>query len=187
MTSLEITGLTSTTIFRARVETNLCLSTTEVFEVKIKELPEPVIFFEKGLLNTIDGDYTYLWYKNDILIATTVVNRVRIQGAGNYRVVIENENGCQAASTLYRFPQQLRTSDIRVFPNPSSYLVSVIMKNIEGFARVELRTSSGMLVKSQMVYDGYGEFDVSDIAKGTYLIVITDKYGQSLVERLVVN
>ncbi|WP_373520119.1 choice-of-anchor J domain-containing protein [Aquiflexum sp.] len=185
----EITAspINASASFRVLMESNLCFAYSEVFETELVELPQPVIYFERGLLNTIEGDYTYYWYKNDILITTTIVNSTRIQGAGNYKVIIENESDCQSISESFRFPQQIRIGSVRVFPNPSSYLVSVITKNIEGLVNVELFTSAGAKIASKLTDEGYAEFDVSGLAKGVYLIVITDRNGQSTVERLLVD
>ncbi|WP_373495797.1 endonuclease/exonuclease/phosphatase family protein [Aquiflexum sp.] len=184
---ITISDINASASFRVLMESNLCFAYSEVSETALIELPQPVIYFEAGLLNTIEGDYTYYWYKNDILISTTTVNATRTQGAGNYEVVIENEFGCQSISETFRFPQQIRIGSVRVFPNPSSYLVSVITKNIEGLVNVELLSSTGSKISNQLTNEGYVEFDVSGLAKGVYLIVITDKTGQSTVERLLVD
>ncbi len=184
---ITVSAIRASASFRVLMESNLCFAYSDVSETSLVELPEPVIYFERGLLNTIEGDYTYYWFKNNVLISTTTVNSTRIQGAGNYEVVIENELGCQLKSETFRFPQQIRTGSIRVFPNPSSSIVSVITKNIEGLVNVELLSSSGVKITSELTENGYVEFDVSGLAKGVYLLVITDRNGQSTVERLFVD
>lgn len=184
---ITIAAINASASFRVLMESDFCFAYSEVSETALIELPQPVIYFEGGLLNTIEGDYTYFWYKNDVLISTTTANATRINGAGNYKVVIENELGCQSVSETFRFPQQMRTGSVRVFPNPSSYLVSVIINNIEGLVNVELLSSTGAKITGQVTDEGYAEFDVSGLAKGIYLIVITDRHGQSSVERLLVD
>lgn len=187
MTSISLENLRVDASFRAVLRSNLCQANTELFEVSIQSLPEPVILFEAGYLISIEGDYVYHWFKDDVLIATTSENRIRIQGTGNYRVTIENALGCQAVSETFRFPRQLQSNSIRVYPNPSSYIVSVIIRNAEGMTNIELRTSAGSRIQNILTDSGYAEFDVSTLAKGIYLIVITDQYGQSVVERLIVD
>ncbi|WP_194973085.1 endonuclease/exonuclease/phosphatase family protein [Aquiflexum lacus] len=184
---ITISAINASASFRVLMESNLCFAYSDVSETALVELPEPVIYFERGLLNTIQGDYTYYWYKNDVLISTTTVNATRIQGAGNYEVVIENELGCQSISETFRFPQQMRNSSVRVFPNPSSHLVTVIAKNTEGLINVELLSSAGVKITSKITDEGFVEFDVSGLSKGIYLIVITDRNGHSTVERLLVK
>lgn len=185
---LRITDLTSSALFRAILDSESCIPvTTEAFEVEVTQLPQPVILFERGLLVSIEGNYTYYWYKDQRLIATTTNNSIRINGAGNYQVVIEDERGCQASSVLFRFPQQIQASSIRIYPNPTSSKVSVLMRNIQGPATVELRTGSGLQVARQTSSNGYAEFDLSGMMKGVYLVIITDSFGQTVVERLLVD
>jgi endonuclease/exonuclease/phosphatase family metal-dependent hydrolase len=185
---LRITDLTSSALFRAILDSESCAPvTTEAFEVEVTQLPQPVILFDRGMLISIEGNYTYYWYKDQELIATTTNNSIRINGAGNYQVVIEDERGCQASSVLFRFPQQIQASSIRIYPNPASSKVSVLMRNIQGPATVELRTGAGLQVARQTSSTGYAEFDVSGMMKGVFLIIITDRFGQTAVERLLVD
>lgn len=187
LTAITLDNLSVNAAFRAILRSNICQSITEGFDVTLSSLPEPVISFEEGYLISIEGDYTYRWFKDNVLIATTTENKIRIQGAGNYKVSIENELGCQVTSESFRFPRQIQSNNIRVYPNPSSYIVTVVLRNVEGFSNIELRTSAGAKVQGILTDEGYAEFDVSNLAKGIYLVVITDQYGQTVVERLIVD
>ena len=186
--SLSVNNISSTSLFRAIVDSETCVPvSTEAHEVTIVQLPEPVIFFNNGQLFSIEGDYTYHWYKDQKLIATTRSNSIRINGAGMYRVVIEDAKGCQSSSKQFRFPQQILSNSIRVFPNPTSARVNVQIRNIQGPVTVELKTGGGTTVATQITSTGTAEFDVSGMMKGVFLIVITDSFGQSAVERLLVK
>ena len=186
--AVSINNISSASLFRAILDSETCVPvTTEAHEVVPTQLPQPVIFFNNGMLFSIEGNYTYYWYKDQRLIATTSANSIRINGAGMYRVVIEDAKGCQASSVEFRFPQQIQANSIRIYPNPTSARVSILMRNIQGAATVELRTGSGLRVASQTTSTGYAEFDVSGLMKGVFLIVITDSFGQSVVERLLVD
>lgn len=185
---LRITDLTASALFRAILDSESCVPVkTEAFEVVASQLPQPVISFNNGLLFSIEGNYTYYWYKDQRLIATTNNNFIRINGAGNYQVVIEDDNGCQSSSVIFRFPQQIRANSVRIYPNPTSSKVSVLMRNIQGPATIELRTGSGLQVARQISTSGYAEFDLSGMMKGVYLVIITDSFGQIVVERLLVD
>jgi hypothetical protein len=183
LTSITVENLESPALVRAVIDSEICDPiATEAVEVAIKTLPTPVIGFESS-----DGPYTYEWYKNGVLVATTLVNETRIQGAGNYTVVIKDEQGCTAVSEEFSFPSKGNSNLVRVFPNPTSQVVNVELKKVEGLQNVELRTSNGMLIQSMLTEGGLVTFDVSTLAKGIYLIYITDRFGATTVERLVVR
>ncbi|TVP43518.1 MAG: T9SS C-terminal target domain-containing protein [Mongoliibacter sp.] len=185
--SLEVSDLTSSRFFRAKVESNLCFNVTEAFEVTVKELPEPVILFEQGKLVTIEGDYNFTWYKDGQMIQTGPDNSVRIAGAGEYQVVIQDELGCERSSDIIRFPIRPTKANVRVFPNPANNMVNISLRNAEGLSNVELRSAAGSLIASELTREGFVQFDVAKLSKGVYLIVITDQHGQKQIERLIIR
>ncbi|PRY87131.1 T9SS-dependent choice-of-anchor J family protein [Mongoliibacter ruber] len=187
LNSLEINELSSNRQFRAVVETNLCISTTESFEVVVRELPEPFILFERGKLATIEGPYTFTWYKNEQVIQSGSDNTVRIAGAGDYRVEIQDELGCLRSSDTIKFPIRPTRVNVRIFPNPANRLVNISLRSAEGLHNVELRSAFGALIASELSADGFVQFDVTNLSKGMYLIVITDQSGQRQIERLVIK
>ncbi|MBW3468570.1 chitobiase/beta-hexosaminidase C-terminal domain-containing protein [Arthrospiribacter ruber] len=184
---LEVSGLTATTQFRALAESDICFNLTDVFTVTNRELPEPFILFERGMLTTIEGPYTFTWFKDENIIQTGSSNAVRTAGSGNYRVVIQDESGCERSSETIRFPIRPTNVNVRVFPNPADRQVTISLRNAEGLHNVELRTSAGALIASDLTSNGFAEFDVSNLSKGTYLIVITNQLGQRQVERLIIR
>jgi len=187
LTSLEVKALTASRLFRARVESNLCISTTEAFEVSVRELPEPVILFEKGKLVTIEGNFTFTWFKDGQVIQIGSDNAVRVAGAGEYRVEIQDDLGCQRSSDTIRFPIRPSNINVNIFPNPTDRLVNINLRNAEGLSNVELRTSTGSLINSELTSDGFVQFDVTNLSKGIYLIVITDQNGRKQIERLIIK
>lgn len=188
LTSITVEDIESASLVRAIIDSEICDPiTTEAVAIAIKTLPTPVIGFESSRLFTLEGPYTYQWYKNGVLVATTLVNDIRIQGAGNYTVMITDEQGCTAVSEEFTFPSKGNSNNVRIFPNPASTLVYVELKKIEGLQNVELRTSNGMLIQSLLTEGGMVQFNVSTLAKGIYLIYVTDRFGATSVERLVVR
>lgn len=185
--TLEVGELSAARQFRAVVESNLCINTTESFEVSVRELPEPFILFEKGKLVTIEGPFTYTWFKDGQMIQSSMENSVRIAGAGDYRVVIQDELGCERSSETIRFPTRPTRIKTKVFPNPANSFVNISVRNAEGLHQVELRSAGGALIDSQLSSDGFVQFDVSNLSKGMYLIIIIDQHGQKQVERLVIR
>ncbi len=188
MVSITLENLESSALVRAIIDSNICdpIPTTAA-EISIKSLPVPVIGFENSRLFTLEGPYTYQWFKNGQLIATTAVNETRIQGAGVYTVVITDEEGCSASSEGFEFPVKSNANKVRVFPNPASQVVNIELRKVEGLQNVELRTANGLLIQSRLAAGGLIEMNVADLAKGIYLIYITDRFGSTSVERLVIK
>ncbi|MGY6522955.1 MAG: choice-of-anchor J domain-containing protein [Mongoliitalea sp.] len=185
---LPLEGISGRTFFRVIVGSDICFpQTSEIYEINLKSLPTPVIFFDNGLLQTIEGPYTYTWFKNETVIARGASNRVRINGAGIYEVEIEDAEGCISRSTTYRFPQQLAGNRITVFPNPATSQVTVTIRNAEGLANIQLKTSFGAIINQVLTNDGFAQFDLSGLAKGVYLVVITNQRGETTVQRLIVR
>lgn len=188
LSSITVEDLESAAQIRAIIDSNICDAiATEAVAIEIKSLPTPVIGFEKSRLFTLEGPYTYQWFKNGQLIATTSSNETRIQGAGIYTVVITDLEGCTATSEEFAFPVKGNTNKVRVFPNPASDFVNVELKKAEGLQNVELRNSNGLLIKSQLTEGGLVQMDLAGLAKGIYLIYITDRFGATSVERLVIR
>jgi hypothetical protein len=185
---ITLENIEVTTLVRAVIDSDICDPiVTEAVEILIKTLPIPVIGFQSSRLFTVEGPYTYKWFKNGVLIATTSVNDTGIQGAGIYTVIITDENGCSEVSEEFAFPVKGNSNKVRVFPNPASEVVNIELKKVEGLKNIELRTSNGLLIKSILVEGSSLQFDVSNLAKGIYLIYIVDRFGSTSVERLQVK
>ncbi|MFN3999182.1 chitobiase/beta-hexosaminidase C-terminal domain-containing protein [Algoriphagus sp.] len=188
LTSITVKNLEASSLVRAIIDSNICNPiATEAVSIEIKTLPTPVVGFEKIKLFTLAGPYTYQWFKNNKLIATTSVNETKIQGAGKYTVMITDEAGCSAVSEAFSFPTKGPSNKVKVFPNPASSIVNVELKKVEGLQNVELRNASGMLIQSILSNGGIVQFNVSSLAPGVYLIYVTDRFGVPSVERLIVR
>lgn len=185
---LSLGNIRERTFFRVVVSSTTCFpQSSQVFEVNSKSLPTPVILFDKGLLQTIEGPYTYTWFKNGIPFSSGSANTVRINGAGVYQVEIRDSEGCSSISTTYRFPQQLTGNQVRIFPNPATNQVTVALKNTEGVSTIQLKTSFGALINQVTTRDGLAQIDLSGLAKGAYLVVITNQDTGTTVERLFIR
>lgn len=188
LSSITVENLESAALVRAIIDSDICDPiTTEAVAIEIKTLPTPVIGFESSRLFTLAGPYTYQWFKNGVLVATTLANETRIQGAGRYTVMITDKQGCTSVSEEFVFPSKGNSSKVRVFPNPASQVVNVELKKVEGLQNVALRTANGTLIQSMLSDGGLVTFDVSTLARGIYLIYITDRNGVTTVERLLVR
>jgi hypothetical protein len=186
LTQITMENLQKTTSFRVIQESRFCKIASATFTVEAISLPQPIMYFNKGRLVTIHGDYIYQWYKNRRLIATTSVNSIFIRGAGEYRVVITDKNGCSTGSSLYRFPQQLiKDLMVRIFPNPVKNQVTVNIVRWKGLHTIQIKTLWGHLLHSETTDFGSVTIDLSRLSPGIYIIQITDESGNSRIERLI--
>ncbi|GGC49038.1 hypothetical protein GCM10010993_29360 [Belliella aquatica] len=188
LSEITVENLESASLVRAIIDSNICEPiATEAVAITVKSLPTPFIAFESGKLFTLEGDYSYQWFKNGVLVAISTINETRIQGAGIYTVLITDTDGCSSLSEEYAFPTIKASNKTKVFPNPTSRIVNVELRRTEGLQNVELRTANGLLIESIISTGELVQFDVSSLAKGVYLIMITDRNGITTVERLIVR
>ncbi|MFD2035319.1 chitobiase/beta-hexosaminidase C-terminal domain-containing protein [Belliella marina] len=188
LTSIELENLVESSMVRAILDSNVCDPiATEAVSIGIKVLPIPIIAFDKGKLFTYEGGQSYQWFKNGVLIPNTTSNESRINGAGIYTVLVTDANGCSAESEPFSFPVKGNQNKVKVFPNPANKFVFIELKKMEGLQNIELRTASGVLIQSRLSDEKLVQFDVSTLAKGIYLIIITDGFGSTSLERLIIK
>ncbi|MCH7409306.1 chitobiase/beta-hexosaminidase C-terminal domain-containing protein [Belliella sp. DSM 111904] len=187
--SITLETIEEATLIRAIVDAELCEPVvTSAAEINVSSLPQPFIYFESSKLFTLEGSYTFKWYKNGQLIATTSINETRIQGAGEYTVEISDESGCAVTSEKFSFPVKGNSNQIRVFPNPARQVVNVELRKVEGLQNIELRSATGLLIESQLTQgNGLVQFNTSSLAAGIYLIYVREQNGATSVQRLVVR
>ncbi|MCH7413947.1 chitobiase/beta-hexosaminidase C-terminal domain-containing protein [Belliella sp. R4-6] len=186
--SITLEDIEENSLVRAILDSNICEPiATESVAVDITSLATPLIAFESSRLFTFSGGVSYVWFKNGKQVAVTTTNETRIQGAGTYTVIITDANGCSVESEPFSFPVKGNQNKIKVFPNPTNSFVNIELKRAEGLQNVELRSANGVLLQSMLTNGGTVQFDVSRAAKGVYLIVITDRFGNSTIERLIVR
>jgi endonuclease/exonuclease/phosphatase family metal-dependent hydrolase len=182
-----VNNIEEKSLFRAILDSDICQAiVTNSVEVLVNKLPTPAIRFEQGKLVTLQGDYTYMWYKDGALLTTTIRNEIWIQGAGIYQVTIIGKDGCSATSDRFIFPAD-KQAYFRVFPNPATTRVNVAIENPQGTYQLELRNSMGHVLRTLIIEGETAEFDVMGLRQGVYLVRITDSFGNTSVERLLVK
>ncbi|MCH7397046.1 chitobiase/beta-hexosaminidase C-terminal domain-containing protein [Belliella sp. DSM 107340] len=187
-TSIQVEDLESDALVRAILGSQSCEPTaTESVLITVSALPKPFITFDTGRLHTLEGPYTYKWYKNNFLIATTSINNIVIQGKGSYKVEIFTQDGCKAQSDIFEFPVKVAFNKIFVFPNPAKRTVNVLIEGSDRANIIELRTATGSLIESRMSSAVIEQFDLSSLSKGVYFFYIIDQSGNRNVQRLLVN
>lgn len=77
--------------------------------------------------------------------------------------------------------------DIKLYPNPSKSFLSVEIPENTGMQSMEIYTLQGQLVHTQNINDTQLQVDVSNYAKGTYLVKLTNQQGISISSKVIVN
>jgi hypothetical protein len=154
-----------------------CSATSLPILVVVNPLPLPVITRAGDLLTT--GSYaTYQWYFNSQPIAGANGQSYNVTKNGGYAVRVTDVNGCTNYSTVYFFNNvgvgQTSMPVVKVYPNPVHSTV-----NVESPVRVNLciRDVTGRVVMN--VYNAK-QVDMSELADGAYLLLISDLEGRLL-------
>ncbi len=188
LSEITLSNLEESVWVRATISSNLCgPEATAPFEVTVVKLPEPVVYFERGQLMTIDGPYSYTWFKDGQQIAQTTQPSIRIQGEGLYRVTIRDAKGCESTSDGFSFPKDGIGNNVRIMPNPASDRVRIELNKLEGLSNIELRNAFGSKISGTLTREGVADFDLNGLAKGVYLIVVTTQAGEYWIERLIIK
>jgi hypothetical protein len=188
-TTLNVSAIRQTSMFRALLQSGICEPVyTNPFLINVNVLETPQINFDKGRLRTIEGPYTYRWFRNGNLVPNSNRSFINPQGSGNYTVEITDTTGCIAKSEVFRFPLAFESNlSYQIMPNPAREMVTVSLKQAEGLVNYELKTIFGKKIDGTITDQGYAQFDVSSLAKGVYLIVITDNRGKAQIGKLLVQ
>lgn len=157
-----------------------CTSTTNALTVTVFPKPLPVITAAGFLLST--GTFsTYQWYLNNTPIAgATAQTHLAVQN-GAYSVKVTDANGCDNTSeqffvnTVSVNNPGITKGSIKVYPNPASAIVhieapisvNVYVRNMEG--------------KTVMMQKNARDLDISPLANGLYMLMVTDTKGNMLM------
>ena len=124
----------------------------------------------------------------------------RTYTAGTYYVRVYGYNGANSATSCYTLKVQLGTatvqelplteeSDLRIklFPNPVTNKLSVYVVGDNSPKILKLYDMSGKAIYTQQLNDMFTTLDLQRMAKGTYLIKITNPDGKVLYTEKVVK
>jgi len=76
---------------------------------------------------------------------------------------------------------------MEIHPNPAGNLVHV--SNSQAFQSIQLLSISGQVIRNIQVDEGTTEYSlpIQDITQGMYFISVADKFGNSKMEKLIVE
>jgi hypothetical protein len=112
----------------------------------------------------------YYWYQNNNIIDTISMHSIKVNGDGEYYVAIIDSAGCTYESNKLNieFPEL-----ISLYPNPATKSTSLLVDaDFDGFWSYSILDMSGKLIDKQVVYQKYKILEISNLAIGSYNIVI---------------
>ncbi|XZF13384.1 T9SS type A sorting domain-containing protein [Chitinophagaceae bacterium MMS25-I14] len=155
-----------------------CSALSQTIPVTVNPLPNPVITKNGFTLST--GAFTsYQWFLNNTALTNGHSQSITATQNGAYHVVVTDANGCTNSSTVI-FVNNVGISnitaagDIRIFPNPTNGIV-----NIDAPVKVNIsvRDLSGKVV---LFAPDAQKVDITSVANGVYMMMITDTEGHLL-------
>ncbi|MEZ4837872.1 T9SS type B sorting domain-containing protein [Flavobacterium sp.] len=132
------------------------------------------ITFDAGLKEGNISDFTYEWFRNDVLIPNETNYNLTVDEDGVYKVIVTNSFGCQ----------QERTIEI-VYSQPATFEDIIVVDLVENNTVTVLVSGSGDYVYSLDSSDGlYQESNYfENVIAGIYNVYVKDLNGCGVVER----
>ncbi len=161
-----------------------CLAETAKYEVKLNPIPTGEIKPDGNKLVAPEGDFTYQWFRNEVLIPEATQRVITLFEMGSYSVELTSTASCKAKlkavevtiAGLIR-PNMILSEELKIYPNPATNRI-----------QLELETDQAIAMKSIKIYSFEGkevtgiisiqtnsgasyQLDISAIAAGTYLVM----------------
>jgi len=110
--------------------------------------------------------YNFVWSNG------TSENPIVDIGQGEYSCVITDANGCEISfdAAIIDLNVNERENSFRIFPNPTSGIIQI--EPIINGAKVRVLDSFGRIIWSSIVNNSREELDLSEQAKGMYIIEV---------------
>lgn len=129
------------------------------------------------------GDSTF--YKSLIGSQNTVIDVSTLDRTKDWTLTISKRNHRPYQATI-KAKKSVHTDEIRIYPNPSSGLVKIILPEELEAKHLALYAVDGQQVASFTINDLQLELDLSTLAKGVYLVEIVGDDSNS-VQRILLN
>ncbi len=132
------------------------------------------------------GGNTFIWYLNNTLIQNQTGSNLNIasNNSGAYTVSVSDQNGCMAVSNMVLVRDSIMNTSF-IYPNPNKGIFQI---NVSGLSNnnesrnVILYDAKGSKVFSKTFDNLHAlnrviNINVENLAKGVYLVILYDKYG----------
>ena len=140
------------------------------------------------------GNYAYAWYRDGILVPSITADRfaVTVDDFGTYEVVVTDlATGCSSSMSNKASVNELASSELFIYPNPSSGSFQVRYYSTSNTARtLNVYDSKGARVfqKAYTISTPYTRMDVNldNAASDVYLVELLDEGGKRIATGKVV-
>jgi 3',5'-cyclic AMP phosphodiesterase CpdA len=162
-----------------------CLAETVKYEIKTNPLPTGEIKPDGNKLVAPEGNFTYQWFRNEVLIPDATQRVITLFEMGSYSVELTSAAGCRAIlkavevtiSGLLR-PNTIVSEELKIYPNPAFDQIeleiasdqSILLKSVKIYS-LEGKDVTGIITIQKRSENGY-QLDISILAAGTYLIFL---------------
>lgn len=161
-----------------------CQSTGS-FNIEVNETPvKPTILRMTSVILKVTQNYsTYQWRRYGIAISGANQSTYTVTQSGIYDVVVTNGTNCSNTSDPFGFgvtigEEELSTNEIRVQPNPNNGHFSLVHSmDISSIYSVKVVDMFGRMLMELPLNDVRLEFDLSQVAQGTYMVVVETENG----------
>ena len=188
-----ISGATSNTYtatvsgyYKVRVTgANGCTGTSDSIKVTSYPQPAPPVNRIGDTLFTNNNYISYQWYRGAQAIAGATTFKYVLTQNGSYSVRVTDTAGCNGTSAALPVNSldipAINGNTIRVYPNPSNQVVYI---QSAGKVNAAVHSAEGKLVLDKKDTD---RIDISSLAKGIYMLYVTDQNGRMLTVRKLVR
>ena len=159
---------------------------SETLTANISMPPHPVIGYNSAGNYLYTSTYsTYQWYKDGVPVTGANSSLFTPTGAGSYKVVVSDANGCYVASAPYTVTggsgggggggggtavsNTPAITDVKIYPNPAALLLKI---DAPVTVDVTIISPDGKVVITQKQAT---TVDVSQLANGLYIIMVYDE------------
>jgi 3',5'-cyclic AMP phosphodiesterase CpdA len=162
-----------------------CLAETVKYEIKMNPLPTGEIKPDGSKLVAPEGNFTYQWYRNDVVISGATQRVLNLSEMGSYTVELTSTAGCKAklkavevtiAGLLRQNP--ILSEELKIYPNPASDQIELEIKSDHAITlkSIKIYSLEGKDVTGSIsIQKGNGttyRMDISAIASGAYLVML---------------
>lgn len=126
-------------------------------------------------------DSTYMWYNDEGIILTYV----SFEGSG-----MTDYSGTYTDEALVSSPEIVeKNAAIRIFPNPAQDNLNILLLDNHRNAKVQITDLTGKIIEVKSLPAGAERFttDVSNLAKGIYIVQVIEDKTVVATQKLVVN
>ncbi len=145
--------------------------------------PDTMLCANQSITLTVDSIYlSYNWSNG-----TTNINFITVDstntgiGTAEYYVIVTDSNTCINSDTIMisfiictSIDNNLEENIIKIYPNPTSGIFTIEGKNIQA---VEVTNVNGQIIKQLSIENEQLSIDLSEQAKGIYIIKVTTDKG----------